>query len=452
MLRAILINYESPTPTTWFYLSFLLAIAVFFKFSRLWSLRNLDLVALLLMTPGVLLVVQGNGLAGLIWLLVGSLFFLVRLLVDPLLARRPLLEPNLNVAGLTFLSASLLAFLMDEVVARDPPSAVGLQGARWAEHLLDRRELPAREIAAMTFGPANGVLHAVTLLPARALIAAVEPIEPGAEPHPEDREASAREAATRMLAIVAHLSVVMALVVFCQAHFGSAPTGVAAATLYLLLPYTAYQVDLVEHVVPVALMVWALVACRRPIVAGALLGLASGFAYFFVFLVPLWMSYLGRARIARFGVAYGATLLVLASSVVWTSSGAASAAEQMLALASWSHWQLGAPGQGAAIWSEGAAYQRVPVFVAFLTLTTALVLRGASGRAAVLLSGTAALALSAQFWYAQASGIYISWYLPPLLLTVFRPSRGEWSQKLSAVGGQQSAVSGQQSAKKPAAV
>ena len=42
----ILTGYEVNQPT-WFYLSFLLITAVFFKFGRIWSLRNLDLVLLL---------------------------------------------------------------------------------------------------------------------------------------------------------------------------------------------------------------------------------------------------------------------------------------------------------------------------------------------------------------------------------------------------------------------
>ncbi len=44
----ILFHYYRVNPTTWFYLSSLLAIALFFKFSRVLSVRNLDLAALLL--------------------------------------------------------------------------------------------------------------------------------------------------------------------------------------------------------------------------------------------------------------------------------------------------------------------------------------------------------------------------------------------------------------------
>ena len=38
---------------------------------------------------------------------------------------------------------------------------------------------------------------------------------------------------------------------------------------------------------------------------------------------------------------------------------------------------------------------------------------------------SAALILGVQFWYAEAGGIYILWYLPLLLLVAFRPSLTE---------------------------
>src|SRR5687768_16713434 len=88
-------------PTTWVYLASLLAIALFFKFSRFFSVRNLDLALLILLAPGVLLVAQGRTPAviqlGYFWLFVIGALFMVRLLGDPMMVRRPLLEPNLSV-------------------------------------------------------------------------------------------------------------------------------------------------------------------------------------------------------------------------------------------------------------------------------------------------------------------------------------------------------------------
>src|SRR3954447_24667378 len=59
-LASIFLDFNLPNPTTWFYFSGLLAVALFFKFSRLLSMRNLDVLTLFLFMPGLLLLAQGN--------------------------------------------------------------------------------------------------------------------------------------------------------------------------------------------------------------------------------------------------------------------------------------------------------------------------------------------------------------------------------------------------------
>ena len=54
-MNDILFHYHKVNPTTWVYLSSLLTVALYFKFSRLWSVRNLDLVGLILLAPGLLM-------------------------------------------------------------------------------------------------------------------------------------------------------------------------------------------------------------------------------------------------------------------------------------------------------------------------------------------------------------------------------------------------------------
>ncbi|HHK41177.1 MAG TPA: hypothetical protein ENJ50_02060, partial [Planctomycetaceae bacterium] len=60
-MREILFQYVQVAPTTWIYLSSLLLIALFFKFNRVWSVRNLDLILLILLAPGLLFVIVGRG-------------------------------------------------------------------------------------------------------------------------------------------------------------------------------------------------------------------------------------------------------------------------------------------------------------------------------------------------------------------------------------------------------
>ena len=218
-MNEILFHYEKIDPTTWVYLASLLIIGLFFKFGRFWSVRNLDLVLLILLAPGLLLVSEGQDAQrdamaaiaaarkrratrranrqrtrsaprirtarpatksdtdsagkraagspdarqqasatamrrrravtqrrslrarptanctgtrtscstaetieriGFIWLLLAGALLLIRLLIDPTMVRRPLLEPNMTTGGLTFSCCSLFVFLMANVVASRP--------------------------------------------------------------------------------------------------------------------------------------------------------------------------------------------------------------------------------------------------------------------------------------------------------------------------------------------
>src|SRR3989337_2849378 len=106
-------------------------IALYFKFNRVFSVRNWDLLGLILLAPALLMVQYGLehpggdeadrvAYAGYIWLFAVSGVFLLRLLLDAFMVRRPLLDPNLTVGGLTFFGISLFVFLMAHVVTGTP--------------------------------------------------------------------------------------------------------------------------------------------------------------------------------------------------------------------------------------------------------------------------------------------------------------------------------------------
>src|SRR5271165_2414128 len=56
----IFFDFNLPNSTTWFYFSWLLAMALFFKFSRLLSVRNWDVVTVFLLVPGLLLIQEAR--------------------------------------------------------------------------------------------------------------------------------------------------------------------------------------------------------------------------------------------------------------------------------------------------------------------------------------------------------------------------------------------------------
>src|SRR5438128_6466528 len=57
---SIFLDFNLPNATTWCYLSLLLAVALFFKFTRLLSVRNWDVLTLFLLVPGLLLLQEAN--------------------------------------------------------------------------------------------------------------------------------------------------------------------------------------------------------------------------------------------------------------------------------------------------------------------------------------------------------------------------------------------------------
>ena len=106
-----LFQYEM-LPTTWFYLSSLLIFAVFGRFNRVLSVRNLDVLTLVLFTPGLVYVAMGSALQGYLWLFAVGLFLFLRLAFDAFLRRRPLMTPNLNFMGLVFSCVAASAFMI----------------------------------------------------------------------------------------------------------------------------------------------------------------------------------------------------------------------------------------------------------------------------------------------------------------------------------------------------
>ena len=237
-MNQILVGYDL-NAATWVYVSSLMTIAIYFKFGRFWSVRNLDLVGLLALAPGFLLIAEGGPVEqlGYVWLFAVGGFFVVRLLLDPMMVRRPLLEPNLSPGGLTFMGAALLIFLMTNVIADNPIadnlSESDLEGPRAADQLFHRVEAPADERHLDRHGPGYPLLHLMASLPNRAIL-------PLGGELPADMEQEVIETATaKTLAILSLLAIVIGMVLIGYRHFGNMSTGIAASALYILLPCTA---------------------------------------------------------------------------------------------------------------------------------------------------------------------------------------------------------------------
>ena len=60
--------------------------------------------------------------------------------------------------------------------------------------------------------------------------------------------------------------------------------------------------------------------------------------------------------------------------------------------------------------------------VRFASLSSSLAIWPAQKNLGTLLSCSAAVMVATQFWHGYGGGMYMAWYLPLLLLTIFRPN------------------------------
>ncbi len=421
----ILFHYHKIDPTTWVYVSSLMAIGLFFKFSRFWSVRNLDLMGLILLAPGLLVVEYGLAnesrdieQAGYIWLFATSGIFMIRLLLDPMMVRRPLLEPNLSVGAMTFMCVSLWVFLMANVV-NSKVTPDDLAGAKGADQVQSRQSSQPDDKSLTTHGPGYPLLYLLPSIPTQMLL-----IEDTARQTPQEtdlRRDVVHRATARVMAILAHLAVVIGMVLIGYRHFDNIRAGIAAATLYLLLPYTAQLTGRVDHVLPAALLVWAVEAYRKPLISGMLMGLAIGVIYYPAFLLPLWLGFYWQRGLLRFSLGVASTLAVLVASLAFTSDSLAGFWSQVQQMFGWTSLS---PQDIEGFWSFDIIdpVYRYPVLVALLAFSISLALWPAQKNLGTLMSCSAAVMLATQFWHPHGGGLYMAWYLPLVLLTIFRPN------------------------------
>jgi hypothetical protein len=400
----IFLDFSLPNATTWFYFSALLAVGFFFKFSRFLSMRNLDVVTIYLLVPGLLLLLENRGnWFGFLWLISVSAYFFLRCLMDLALVRRPALTANLNLAGLFWMAGALFISLI--AVAAGHPAIDSEPGRAETEPVKQAQihaERMTGEVANQIAGSESDNLDVPFLV-------------------------------GRCLTVLCHLAIVIGLIVVGLRHFQDLHAGIAAATFYLLLPYSylllpfnSLHVGQWYHVWPMALIIWAVAAYRKPTLAGFLMGLATGTVYFPLFTLPVWLSFYGRRGAGRFGVACLITVSLCLTGVafLWWSDGAwPRSVFSALSLSDWQPWtepQPGTPG----FWNAVPGYwaYRLPVFIAFGAFVVATAFWPKPKNLGHLLALCTAIFIGIQFWYADQGGVHVFWYLPLLLLLIFRPN------------------------------
>jgi hypothetical protein len=433
-MTVILYDYQKVNPTSWAYLSSLLMLALFFKFNRVLSVRNLDLFLLISLAPGLLLVqysfenegIKANALSaqflGFQWLFAVSALFMLRLLLDSTMVRRPLLEPNLNAAGLSFLASALLFFMMANVVTGQP-SPADVSPALATPQGPAEEEKAASNNTFETQGPGFWLFYSLPRISTQTVVTGTEKAPPETPAEEAQQRQHVGVITARVMAILSHVMIVAGLVVIGARHFGNITAGIAAATIYLLLPYTASWSGKVTHALPAALLVWSIVLYRRPLLAGILIGLAAGTIYYPIFLIFLWCSFYWERGAKRFLIGVLISIAALVLTLYLTNENVEVFLHQV-----WQMFGVRLPKTQnlRGIWREGLwnPLYRLPILFGFLALAISFVAWPPRKHLGTLISCTAALMVGVQFWHAYGwgGGVYVAWYLPLLLLTIFRPN------------------------------
>ena len=471
-----LFQYEM-LPTTWFYVSAIIILATFFKFNRVWSVRNFDLIGVILLTPGLLLVAGWNDVTGYIWLFCIQGLLVVRLLLDSVMVRRPLLEPNLSSEGLTFASIFLVFFLIAALIVNrgeriDTVNTVRLEQVLTTRHIHDqvgmtpdtltvpqsewdnmppgfRPFLVLTERANLAFAPPDRIQREImgtAAVPPLVLDDVPDPVASGlAVPadssvirpttDPITIESPVRVPAAESaflhpelsvwfviltLIIAGHLCVVFGFVYIGYRHFGRLQTGIACAALYLLHPYSTQMIGRLDHVIPAALILLAVALYRRPFFSGLSIGTAAALVWYPLWLIPLWCAFYRHKGWVRFLSGAASAVLVFILLLLLSSAGWGTFWEQLVHMGGKTAFLIFTQPDG--FWTPEGMFYRMPILAIFVVIAIGLLFVPAHKHLATLLSGSALLMLGVQFFQLYQGGLYLSWYLPLLILTIFRPN------------------------------
>jgi hypothetical protein len=326
------------------------------------------------------------------------------MLWDTGIVRRPKLEPNLNSGGMLFIGISLLVFLIVNIALSTPrPRSLGSSSTAMVSGA----------------GPGNVLIRSIPSIETMQSARDSESRSGAASvPVAQVQPPAFNALIPRILAIGANVILIVSIVGIGYWHFGSFNTGVGTATLYLLLPYTAHTAGSVDHVVPGSLLLLAMLMYRQPFLAGMFLGLAAGVVYYPFFLLPLWCSFYWQRGVRRFGLGFAFSIAMLILAIALSRQG--DFFVNLGYMFGIKHVEMRELG---GIWGLGwHPLVRIPIIVVFVILSLSFVVWPAQKNLATLMSCSAALMAAAQFWHGFGGGLFLAWFLPFAILTIFRPN------------------------------
>lgn len=352
---------------------------------------------------------------------------------------------------LQLLLALLIALNAAVALGRPPDDAgyyTNLGALRWTEtgelpygdERLKGPESPGYGAAA-TYGP---LLYAAHVPVQRLLFVPRNP--PDADP----KAASYRRPpviATKLTALAFHLVGLLALFsILNQLASRAAALGVTA--VYAASPYVIglggddfviTGLAFVSHIAPAAVTLVAFAFLRRPALSGAILAAAAGVLFYPVFLLPLWLgwwAWRSRSQAARFAAGFAGGAAAIVAFVALFVESPETSVLQLFMESTLEHQEGFGPRQyGASTFSFWGTHPALadfwqspvigssslfkPAFLAFAAFAVAGFVLARRRTIAQLAGLTAAVAAAVQLWKTHATGTYVEWYMPFLLIALF---------------------------------
>ena len=232
-------------------------------------------------------------------------------------------------------------------------------------------------------------------------------------------------------------------------RFGSDSLGLALAALYcgsvgvLGIGGSGDQIGgmtFVSHIVPAAVTLVAFRYLDRPAAAGGLLAAAAAFGFYPAFIFPTWLGYYwGDSRRAawRFAIGFAAVCLVVGVWVLLASRPAdglglvATIVRDTLGHQTdpdvYGRTPFGFWGQQTGVWRwlfqplAGESAMLSPFFFLYCAFLIATAILASNAGVVGLALLTGAVALGASLWKIHATGAYLAWYYPFLLIGALGP-------------------------------
>lgn len=311
-----------------------------------------------------------------LWLMAVTALLLFRSLVDLGLERRNEYRSNLTTGGMIWLASVMLIVMILKAF------------------LPEWRGIPQPQ------NPSYSVTFLSSILPSQLIL--------------------------NILTLLSQAIIVLNLFLIGWMHFKNVSMGAAVSLLYLLMPYTAMMAMNTSQAFASLFIVLAVTWYRFPMLAGLFLGIGTILSFFPASLVPAWAGFYYRRGHGRFLVSYftvmGVIILIL---MIYT--GFIESLSNVWSLAEWQAWKFALKPTADGLWNTVSLHvaYRIPLFIAFIALVITSAFWPHPKNLGQLISWSAVLILGVQFWYADAGGTYVLWYLPLLVLQTVRPSLTE---------------------------